>query len=662
MRTLVLCALFCCGINSVLYAQIDTTGIEQDLWEWEWLSIGSDETEEEYDLERIEQQKVRLDLNAASLRELEDLPGLSAEAAFAIYQKRALLGGFDSLDQVLRVRGMTRTGRAALRIFGYVGPKYSNALLWSRWHGRLRSRWQQEDRPRQGSSSGAWPGSRFRTLHRVGLSWGDEASLMLLMDKDAGERRWDDHVSGVVQWTPPALPVRVLAGDFALQSGLGLVFARPAGPGGTPSVRGGALVLPAASARESGGSRGLGVEASWKSLTLALAVSHTARDGSWDSVRSVVTSLREDGLHRTAREREGEDLLHETMLASILRWREPIATGWVQGAVAVTDMRTDRILDPRTPFGRRGRALRLGGIAFGAVFSEWSLGAELARTEAGAWAWLGMGSYSPSHRLLLRLHLRGYTPDYVSPFGAAIAARSGDLSNEQGAGLVWEWLPWESLRLTAEWDQAAYPNRTWLLHLPSTRWETRVTGEWTESRQLTLSLRLHRSMRDETVSERDVQGREWRPLVTHDQCGLKVQCGWRASTTWSLTLRAEAHQHQWSRTLAPSCGSLLQARIRSAPWTGGLLDVAVACFHTESWDSRVYLFEPDLPGTLRSIAVAGNGLHAVVQGRQVLPGGATLTIRYSWVAYSDRLVIGSGEDAVGASRLGLVSMQVDWSW
>jgi competence protein ComEA len=64
----------------------------------------------------------RLDLNRADASALEGLPGIGASRAQAIVAYRASHGGFRSVNELLRIRGIGRKLLARLREHVSVGP------------------------------------------------------------------------------------------------------------------------------------------------------------------------------------------------------------------------------------------------------------------------------------------------------------------------------------------------------------------------------------------------------------------------------------------------------------------------------------------------------------------------------------------------------------
>lgn len=64
----------------------------------------------------------RLDLNVASARDLEAVPGIGPATAAAIVWHRKVTGPFDDVDQLLRVKGVGPATLRAVRPYLRAGP------------------------------------------------------------------------------------------------------------------------------------------------------------------------------------------------------------------------------------------------------------------------------------------------------------------------------------------------------------------------------------------------------------------------------------------------------------------------------------------------------------------------------------------------------------
>lgn len=82
---------------------------------------------------------VRIDLNRASAEELQALSGIGPVLSARIVQERAKSGGFSGVDDLLRVRGITKELIGRLRPFlSVVGPAGGRDTMQTDWTGSER--------------------------------------------------------------------------------------------------------------------------------------------------------------------------------------------------------------------------------------------------------------------------------------------------------------------------------------------------------------------------------------------------------------------------------------------------------------------------------------------------------------------------------------------
>lgn len=93
-------------------------GVALALWAWGMVSyVRMSKRPESHG----ELPATRLDLNTASLEELQTLPGIGPTFASRIAEERTRRGGFSSIDELREVRGLTRTLLGKIRPFVKVG-------------------------------------------------------------------------------------------------------------------------------------------------------------------------------------------------------------------------------------------------------------------------------------------------------------------------------------------------------------------------------------------------------------------------------------------------------------------------------------------------------------------------------------------------------------
>ena len=64
----------------------------------------------------------KIDINAASAKELEELPGVGPKTAEAIVQFRMKSGAFRRVEDLLAIRGISENKLAKMRTYVVVGP------------------------------------------------------------------------------------------------------------------------------------------------------------------------------------------------------------------------------------------------------------------------------------------------------------------------------------------------------------------------------------------------------------------------------------------------------------------------------------------------------------------------------------------------------------
>ncbi|MGH2567646.1 MAG: ComEA family DNA-binding protein, partial [Bacteroidota bacterium] len=175
-----------------------------------------------------------LDLNAASVDELTQIPGVTPIIAFNIVTTREVQR-FTSVDELLRVEGVTEELFLRIRQFVRVKPIESESAGFPVASFAFRSRTTRDLQDRRGFSDGSFRGSALKVYNRFtarSLTFGEKSSygeIGLLTEKDAGENSFTNFLAGYVHLNVPDYSTRLILGDFIVESAEGLVFWRSIG-------------------------------------------------------------------------------------------------------------------------------------------------------------------------------------------------------------------------------------------------------------------------------------------------------------------------------------------------------------------------------------------------------------------------------------------------
>ena len=611
-----------------------------------------------------------IELNRATVDALAELPLLSPVLARAIVEWRTRHGAFERIEDLLRVPLFPAALLDALRAFVVVDDtrrtpahtplQFSAVLNYRRLLDPVRG-FSRED-GYEGPPAGRYARLQVRRPRLF--------TARVVLENDPGERlRWAppahtygfDHVSGFVAFETGGWLSRLVAGDFRVEAGQGLLLWSPFGrgkgidPTGDP-IRRARGIRPAASREELFFFRGVAAEAQLPGRIRATGfVSRRALDAAVEPAG--VTALRTAGLHRTPAERAGKGMLRATTYGALVG----TALGALELGVIGYEARFDRpfLPDPapaaRFDFaGRRLRGLSVHGSATLANVYAWG---EVAVSRPGAPAAIA-GVFLQPHRSVETVLLwRHYAPAHHSVYGVAFSETRSSPHNETGyyAALVW--------RAGSNWEAAGYIDT---FRFPWVRRTTRAPARGRDAfARLTYAPRTWLSAYVQYRTERkdaparylDAAGRLLhivRPAYTRS---VRAQVDYRFSRRLALRTRIE---HKVHRGIEKYVGVLVyqDAIIERPPALK--LHLRLAIFDAPAHPAAVYAYENDVRYQPRILAFTGNGARYFIILRYTFGSHLTVEARYGTTRFATAVERGSGLDAFSGNRIREINTQLTW--
>jgi hypothetical protein len=602
-------------------------------------------------------------LTSADAEDLIDIPLIDEGLALLIQTavQRDSVRGWTALR---RLPGMDKDRYAFLRACATFDCDRSGRL-----NERIeyRGRIQQEDRPRRGFLDGRYAPARARIMQRVLAQGAGKVRIGLIQERDPGEHDFFDHAAGYVSIESLGPVERAVLGDFTVAAGNGLVFWQSFGISKSADAlsagrRSSRLLTPYASATEGLFYRGAAVELRWGGLSALAFLSRNALDASIDAERGTAGSFGIDGLHRTESELRRRRSVREDVQGYRLQAEQGLGGLVFRAAVSGWMGRYSAYSDPRTPFGFRGDRAWVVGSDAAVSTGRFSLFGEIALCHLDRSAVL-LGLRSPLHRSVDAVLLwRSYNERFVNIHGLGFGERGGELQNERGLYVGLRSRPAAGLRLDAWMDIFAFPNRTYLLHLPTSGGELMLNASWDASRVLTVNARLAHGEKDNTVAAEDEYGRQIRPLARRAATSLRVELIAEASSGIRLRFRADRVAVRYDAWRNNDDGILLLADCRVAIARGLALSGRLAVVESGGYDARIYQFEPDVPGVMQNVALYGRSWRAMLLADWKAGAWLRLTAKWAMSIRDAERSIGSGADAVEGDALGRGTLQVELRW
>ena len=597
-----------------------------------------------------------LDLNQATREQLLQFPFMSVAAVEGILEYIALNGPMRSLGELRLVNHLSLREQEWLRFFVTVSPLETpqSTDTTHRWWGRSRHELvTRVDIPCYNREGWSW--SRG-IAHNLRYTWqqGRHLDVGLRLEKDAGEQLftreapfWDSYGGHVT--LKEIGPVRqIIVGDFKAGFGEGLVLNNGFRFGKTSmslwrTTNG---LRPHRTTDEVNFLRGVaGTLAFGREWSLTALYSIRSLDATVNKDNSV-SSINTSGLHRTDSERARKGTLgSQTTALHLAKTFHLRSTSVSPSSLSVGATGMFQYYDHQF---RQSAALYRQiypiGYLFGAVSANYGfqsshlmVNGETARSfdqRGGGWATLNKAAWRFSPQTQLAVIQRFYSKDYYSPHASAFSENSR-VQNESGVAVQFDAERLGPFALRAFFDYFYSPWPRYTMSRYSSGWEGLLQTSWQprKGRQLVLRYRV----KSKEQSDRRHYSHQLRASYYH-----------RLSSLWDAQLSAFLHRYHQPAQGEASSGSSTgfavmpqvscHTRDERLRWS-----LTAVWFHTDGYDSRLYLYEPSLFQTFGMQQLYGHGQRLATTLRYSTANGRwSAQIKAGVTHYTDRDEISSG--------------------
>lgn len=587
-----------------------------------------------------------LDLNRAPDEALLQVPGMTPTLLKSLRAHQARYGPLLSLYELQAVPGFTEqafrlmapfiTVRPATELDVGEGPVQRPSWRQIREATRLSCIQRLQRIFSDTWQAGTWQpdtfpspqGNPYRLYTRLWLKASPYLSLAFIGEKDAYEpftwspaRRYYgyDFVSYHVALGNLGEVRQLILGDYILQVGQGLVFARGLGfgKGGDPILT---LkqphygLVPYSSVNEyqfwRGAALNLRLSERWDLLAMA---SRLRQDGTpamlladtllepQQEIRTLLTS----GLHRTPSElARRKNLLHDAA-GGVLTWHKR----WHKAGLTFLYQRFAPPLalagaEPYRLFGFQGQENLLTSGFWDFTAGNLNFFGEAALSRSGGKA-LTASIIAPLHTTLdIALQVRHFDPNFHSLYGYSFAERPLALHNEQGFYIGVRVRPSSHWEIAGFQDLYAFPWYRYLASSPTTGHESLFQVTYTVRRRLQVYARLRYESKPYNLSQEYASTEPTYRLVPHTRYYLRLHGTYELPPQWRYQARAEM---SFYRRETFTQGYLLYQDIRWQPSFAVSLSLRWVIYRIASYDARIYTYEAMPPTTFYIPAYYGVG-------------------------------------------------------
>lgn len=617
-----------------------------------------------------------VNINSAAAGELMQVPGIDLRLARAITAYRRQVKPFEHIEELQEVEGIGEVTYRKLRPYLTVGTGlalgkalYDDRRYWTHdGHFEMFSRYrrtlqQQAGYRRDGEEGEGYLGSPVQYYQRARYR-SDHLTVNITQQKDAGERRSGMTGFDYNSWHLGLYEVgklrSMVVGDYGLYFGQGLVLwnGRSFGKGRSvirSAQRSSRGIRPYASSQESDFFRGAAATYGRKLQLTAFFSSRrlTAASFSGDTMRMP----RENGYHRTARERAQRNGLRQRLYGGRVRVELPF------GVVGGTGYRTiydkpvtggDRLYDR---FDFRGHANSVWGIDYTILAGPATLFGEAARSRNGGTGILAGVQSALGPDTELAVIYRRYEADFQSMMGGSFGEYGGEPKNEEGFYMGLTHQLGDHITFYGYIDQFRAPTPRYGIDQPSRGYDWLALAEVALPHNIGIYLQARSEIEDAEYESEDAYGRTTVRLGKARRSTARLQFEYRVNPRIRLRSRLEGVWH--GQPAAPAeFGYLLYQDVRVAPSDKLTIDGRITLFETDSYNTRLYQFENDLLYLMSSemLYKQGQRLYLLVNYEPL--SYLELWAKFGITLFENSNVIGSGLNQIQGNSRSDIGIQV----
>lgn len=671
---------YCLLIPYYAFTQEEENIIEELIIEQLGLEISENIDVSEFTERLRAYRRKPLDLNKAGESELNSLLFLSPQQIANILHHRNVSGNFISILELQGVQDLDLN--TITRILPYIQVPTENPLANFSFYQTLKSAEQLImvrygrllQKPAgytiQDSARSRYLGDPNRYAVRYRMNSDNKIRIAINMEKDAGEPFFKekqkygfDFYGGYLALNDLSPHLKMLVvGDFGLQIGQGLIswtglsFGKGVWIGS--AAKQGVGLQPYASLMENNFQRGVAVKLAYESFEMTPFVAFNSLSGNALQTDSgyFISSLSSTGLHRTPTEQNQRKAVDQIVFGTHLSYthnRLRIGLTYMNTSFAGLIVRGSTL---RQQFDFEGKILHQIGVNYHYTYRNTYFYGETAHSYGGGYA-TNNGLIASLHpHVSFLVNYRNYQRNYHQ-FHAQSLSESSTLGNENGlyTGIVYH--PSRKIEWVNYVDIFRFPWLKYRADAPSdgTDFLTQITYSWYKKGKI--SIRFRQRLKQENYALK-----ESNENILHNVLRYQTRSDFHYKLNEVWTIRTRVEGVSYNKELEEN--SLGWIVYQDLFWKGlhqhVRLNMRIAYFDTDTYNSRLYAFENDVLYASSYPLYYQKGVRNYLNARIRVYKNLDIEGRYAWTKYIGQESIGTGLESIGGSMKSDFKIQIRW--
>lgn len=655
-----------------LFLCVSTLSFPQEKRDWEsylinygeMSDIESSSWESSFDLlYNLEDNPINI--NTATREDLEQLPFLTPQNIEDISEYVYLHGPIRSMGELALIKSIDYNQRQLLNVFAYAGeprkpgyPKLENIMKYGK--SNLMATGKIPFYMRNGDKNG-YMGYQYKHSIMYDFTYGDYIRAGFLGSQDAGEPFFAEVNSTGYDFYSFYLVLKKLGriktlalGRYRLKFGMGLVVNNNYSFGklsALTTMQAQSSNIRAHASRSDakymqGAAATLRIS---KHIDANLFVSYRNFDATLNddgTISTIVTS----GYHRTKTEIEKKNNSSNFTSGGNISYK----IGGCHIGITALLTKLNRELKPKlTEIYRKhyaaGKDFINGSIDYGYTGHRLYFNGETATGKGCGIATINMLKYSLTDQIDITALQRYYSYRYNSPYSNSFSD-GGKVQNETGAYIGLRWNPSPSFNLLAYSDCAYFEWPKYQVTGSSYSLDNFVQATWALGQMVftaNYGVKLRQKDNDNKTSLVFRQKHRSRFSTTY------VTNHWQSKTQADFSL---------SKYEGNSLGWMVSENLSYTLPGKFFVNISTAYFHTDDYNSRVYVYERGLMRTFNVPSFFGHGMRCALLASTDIIHNLRILGKIGTVKYFDRNYIGSSYQQIDGSSATDLELQVSWKF
>ena len=682
--------LFRLFIGVIVFFLCTRTGSSQEVelnWEELLLEQISEDLGENVDVSEVMERlyyylKKPLDLNKVSEEDLISLFFLTSQQIANIIAHRQISGDFISILELQGITGLDVQTINRLRPFVKVGEvSFLKDLSWKtirkdddqqlilRYSRNLEKQQgyviQDEDRSRYLGDANAYS-LRYRWNYQ------QKIKISFNAEKDAGEpffalkqQKGFDFYSGYLEVNDISKTIKkVLLGDFALQSGQGLVLWNGLNFGkgawiGTVAQQGIGL-RSYSSMNEQNFQRGIALKLGFDRFTYIPFIAYNKLSGNVEKINDLtyIQTINASGLHRTPTEQSYRDAIGQFVTGADVSYQYKRLKLGLTAVYTALNGEVKKADNMRNKYDFEGNNVLQLGLNYKYNFRNFYFFGETAHSLGTGLATVNGLIASLHPKVSVFVNYRNFQRNYHSFFAQTLSEGS-TVANEKGlyTGIVYQ------VTRKFEWinyvDMFKFPWLRFRVDGPSQGVDflSQATYSWYKRGKILLRYRYR--LKQENLALPKANENILADVIRNQ---MRIEYQYKLNDAWNIKTRAELSLFE-KKLDNRSEGYMVFQDVYWKGWRNKLnVNVRISYFDTKDYDSRIYAYESDVLYASSFPMYYDKGMRGYANVRYRLFKSTDIWMRYALTKYINRETIGSGLDLIAGDKRSDIRLQLRWQW